>query len=338
MKKFAPDDKNKIIHEITSLTLGYMPALIVLTANHLDLFSKLSGKKFTAKALAATLETDPRATELLGNALVAQGFLEKENDTFKNSPKSEEFLVKGRPFYVGDNLRHQAHLLERWSRLEEAVKTGKPIPRTESTEKQKKQHTFNFTMAMANIGQLAARQAVEGLDLRGVKKMIDIGGGPGTYAMEFIKKNPDIQAVVFDLPDVVAITKDLIQQFEMTGKVSTKAGDYFVDDFGEGYDLAFLSNIIHSNSIEDIVFLFKKVWNSLNVNGRIVVKDFFVNENRTGPAFATQFAINMLLSTEKGNTYSFAEIIQALDDSGFTWINSFEVGQHSSVIVGERKD
>ncbi|MFQ5865673.1 MAG: methyltransferase [bacterium] len=337
MDDLTADEKYKIIDEITSLTLGFMPALIVLTANRLNLFSKLSGKKLSAEALAVLLDTDPRATEMLCNALVAQGFLEKEKDTYKNSAKSEEFLVRGRPFYVGDNLRHQAHLLNRWSRLEEAVKTGKPIPRTETTEKQKRAHTRNFTMAMSNIAQLTASQVVEGLDLGGVNKMIDIGGGPATYAMEFVRKNPAIHATVFDLPEVVAITKELVQQFQMTDKVSTKAGDYFVDDFGTDYDLAFLSNVIHCIAFEDIVFLFKKVWKSLNSSGRIVVKDFFVNENRTGPVFATQFAINMLLNTERGNTYTFSEIKQALRESGFSWIHSFEVGQHSTVIVGEKK-
>ncbi|MFQ6114623.1 MAG: methyltransferase, partial [bacterium] len=294
MDNLTPEEKNQIIYEITSLTSGFMPAVIVLTANSLDLFTKLSGKTLSAKALAASLETEPRATELLCNALVSQEFLEKENDTYKNSPKSEEFLVKGRPFYVGDNLQHQAHLLERWSRLEEVVKTGKPIPKTDGTNKQKTEYTRNFTMAMANIGQLSARQVVEGLDLRAVKKMIDVGGGPGTYSMEFVRTSPRIRAVVFDLPEVVAITKEIIQQFEMADRIATKAGDYFVDEFGADYDLAFLSNIIHSNSMEDIIFLFKKVGKSLNPKGRIVVKDFFVNENRTGPIFATRFAINML--------------------------------------------
>ena len=330
------EEKYTIIHEITSLTSGFMPAQIVLTANRLDLFSKLSGKKLSTTDLADILRTDLRATTLLCNALTALGFLEKENEVYHNSPRSEEFLVTGRPFYVGDNLRHQAHLLECWSRLEEVVKTGKPIPRRQGTEEQKKQQTRDFTLAMANIGQLTASMVAEGLDLRPVKKIIDIGGGPGTYALEFVKKNTDLQAVVFDLPDVIPIAEERIRQFKVSGRVATKPGDYFVDDFGTGYDLAFLSNIIHSNSFEDIVFLFKKAWKSLNANGRIVVKDFFANEHRTGPVFVTQFAINMLLNTEQGNTYTFSEIKRAFDDSGFSWINSFEVGQHSTVIVGEK--
>jgi cyclopropane fatty-acyl-phospholipid synthase-like methyltransferase len=185
---------------------------------------------------------------------------------------------------------------------------------------------------------LTASQVVEGLDLRDVNKMIDIGGAAGTYALEFVRKNPQIHAVVFDLPDVVAITKDVIRQFDMTEKVSTKAGDYFVDDFGSGYDLAFVSNIIHMLSFDEIIKLFKKVRLCLNPNGRIVVKDFFVNENRTGPVFATQFALNMLLNTEEGNTYTLSEMQQAFKDSGFAWINSFDVGQHSTVIVGEKME
>lgn len=330
------EEKYKTIHEITSLTAGFIPAQIVLTANRLQLFSKLSGKKLSAKELANILSTDARATAMLCNALTALGFLEKEREVYHNSPRSEEFLVQGRPFYVGDNLRHQAHLLERWIRLEQVVKTGTPIPRTQGTEKQKQQQTRDFILAMANIGQLTASKVAEGLDLRAVKKVIDIGGGPGTYAMEFVKKQPDLQAVIFDLPDVIPIAEERIRQFNMTRKVTTRPGDYFVDDFGSDYDLAFVSNIIHMLSFDEIIKLFNKAWLCLKQNGRIVVKDFFVNENRSGPVFATQFAINMLVNTEKGTTYTFSEIKQAFKDSGFAWINAFEVGQHSTVIVGER--
>lgn len=338
MQSLESNEKHKIIHEITSLTFGFMPAQIVLTANKLDLFTKLSGKSLSAQELAKTLEANTRAIEVLCNALTALGFLIKENNTYKNSPKSEEFLVKGHPFYIGDNLRHQAHLWHRWSRLEEVIKTGKPVPRTQGSVEQNKRQTREFTRAMANIGQLTARQVVEGLDLSGIKKIIDIGGGPGIYAMEFVKKNPDIQAVIFDLPEVIPFTEEFIRNFEWTDRLLAKAGDYYVDDFGSDYDLAFLSNIIHCISLKDVIFLFKKVWQPLQPKGRLVVKDFFVNENRTGPLFATQFAINMLLSTDQGNTYTFSEIKQAFVESGFTWIYSFKVGQHSTVIVGEKKE
>ncbi len=338
MDKLKTQNKFEAITEITSLTSSFMPAQIVLTANRLDLFSKLASKKLSAKDLASVLHTDVRATGYLCNALTALGFLEKESDQYRNSPKADEFLVKGRPYYVGDNLRHQAYLWERWSKLVEVVKTGKPIPKMQGSEPQNKQQIRDFILAMANIGQLSAQQVVDGLDLRGVKKIIDIGGGPGTYAIEFVRKNPHIQAVIFDLPDVIEIARENIQQNDMGKQVATKVGDLFVDDFGSGYDLALLSNIIHMISFEEVLFLLKKVRRSLNTKGRVVIKDFFVNEDRTGPVFVTRFAINMLVNTNKGNTYTFSEINRVFTEAGFEWVNSFEVGQNSSVIVGEKAD
>ncbi|MFQ5751592.1 MAG: methyltransferase [bacterium] len=336
MDRLKAQEKFKIIQEITDLTGSFMPAQIVLTANRLELFSTLAGKKLSAEELAETLETEPRATGLLCNALTALGFLVKENNTFNNSPKGEEFLVQGRSYYIGDNLRHQATLWQRWSQLTEVIKTGRPLPKQDVSDDQNKQQTREFTLAMANIGQLSARKVVEGLDMRGVKKIIDIGGGPGTYAMEMVKQNPAIQAIVFDQLDVVLIAEERIRQNGLSQQVATIAGDCFADDFGSGYDLAFLSNFIHIFGLEEIVILFKKVWSSLNTGGRMAIKDFFVNEDRSGPVFATQFALNMLLNTEKGNTYSFSEIQRAFDDAGFQWLNSFDVGQHSTVIVGEK--
>ncbi|RMD87165.1 MAG: methyltransferase [Calditrichaeota bacterium] len=324
------------IDEITSLARGFMPAQILLTANRLDLFNLLSEKKLTARDLANKMGTNARATELLCNALVSLGFLEKKDGKFYNSEKSEQFLVRGKPYFVGDNLRHQSYLMERWLHLEEVIKTGQPLPRPQADDQKNKQQIRDFILAMANIGQLTARQVVEGLDLRGVQRIIDIGGGPATYAIEFVKKNPDIQAVVFDLPEVVPIAEERIRALNLQNNISTKVGNFHQDDLGVGYDLAFLSNIIHMLGFEEMIKLFKKIHKALNQNGKLVVKDFFVNEAGTAPSFAAQFAINMLINTEHGKSYSFTEMHQAFDQSDFSWIYSFSVGHHSTVIVAER--
>lgn len=331
-------EKQKVIHEITRLTSGFMPAQIVLTANRMDLFSKLSGSGLYAENLARTLRTDKKATELLCNALCALGFLKKENEVYKNSKSAEEFLVTGQPYYIGDSLKHQANLLEKWLHLGEVIKTGKAIPKEQENAEKIKEHSRQFSMAMANVGHLTAQQVVDGLDLRSVTRLIDIGGGAGIYATEFVKKNESIHATIFDKPEVISVADEIIRQSGMPHRISTISGDCFTDDLGSGYDLAFLSNIVHIYGLEEITILFKKIHKVLNPNGRIVVKDFFVNENRTGPPFATQFALNMLLSAERGNVYAFSEINHAFSETGFDLINSFDVGAHSKVIIGAKID
>ncbi|NIR48305.1 methyltransferase domain-containing protein [candidate division KSB1 bacterium] len=217
--------------------------------------------------------------------------------------------------------------------MEKVIRSGQPLPRDTGSKDENEKQTREFTLAMANIGQLSAHQVVEGLDLRGVQSMLDLGGGPGTYAMEFAKKNGQMHLRLFDQPEVIAIAEQRIREAGFEERISTLAGDAFEDDIGSGYDLAFLSNFIHILSLEDIVKIFKKIGRTLNPEGRLVVKDFFANEVRTGPQFATQFALNMLLNTKSGNTHTFSEINQAFAEAGFRWLNSFEVGQHSTVIV-----
>lgn len=328
------NETHQAIDDITGLTAGFMPAQIVLTANRLDLFSHLAGKNMTAKTLAEKIQCDPRATGMLCNALTAYGFLEKAEDgTYKNAPKSQAHLVKGQPYYAGDSLRHQSQLWQRWSELEEVVRSGKPVPKEHT-----KEGTRQFTLAMANIGQLSASEVVEGLDLRGVKKMLDLGGGPGVYAEAFVRKNPDIQAVLFDVPDVIDVAKERLSQSEVSARIATRAGDGFEDDLGADYDLVFMSNFIHIFGLNEIVTLFKKVNETLTPGGRLVVKDFFMNDRRSGPVFAAQFALNMLINTDTGNTYTFAEMRDALQQSGLHWVNSFSVARNSTVIVAAKKD
>lgn len=323
------NEPNQTIQEITSLTAGFMPAQIVLTANRLDLFSHLSGKTLTARKLAKEIGCDPNATERLCNALTALGFLYKnEEGAYKNAPKSEAHLVRGRSYYIGDSLRLQSKLWQSWSALEDVIRTGKPA-RKERTKDGSRQ----FTLAMANIGQLSARQVAEGLDLRGVRRMLDLGGGPGVYAEEFVRKNPDIHATIFDVPDVVEVTRERIRD---SAQLSTIAGDCFEDDLGADYDLVFMSNFIHIFALNEIIPLFNKVRKALNPRGRLVIKDFFMNDQHSGPVFSAQFALHMLVNTETGNTYSFPELRRALQEAEFRWLNSFTVAQHSTVIVAER--
>lgn len=324
------------IDEITGVAAGFAPAQIILTANRLDLFTRLADGERSAQALAATLGTDPRATAMLCDALAAMELLIKKEDTYANSPKAARFLVRGQPYYIGDSLRHQAGLWARWGRLEEAVKTGAPVNRDEHQESSE-QKTREFTLAMANIGRLSAGQLVDGLDLHGVCTLIDVGGGPGIYAVECVRKQPDIRATVFDLPEVVSIAEEYIDTAALRDRVTTRAGDAMADDLGGPYDLALMSNFIHIFSLEQIHHIIKKVADALNPDGRLVVKDFFVNEARTGPRFAMQFAMNMLLHTEAGNTYSVSEIEEAFREAGLVWLYSYPVGRHSTVAVAGKR-
>ena len=176
------------------------------------------------------------------------------------------------------------------------------------------------------------------LDFSAVKKVLDVGGGSGAFSMEFIKSSPDIQAVVFDLPDVIPITMKYVESENLNEKISYITGNYLFDEIGDGYDLIFLSAIVHINSFEENKSLVSKCFKALNQGGQIVIKDWVMNEDRTDPAGGAIFALNMLVGTEKGDTYTENEMKTWLNSADFGKVVRKDTGFGSSLMIGYKND
>jgi len=329
------EDHSREIQGLTSLSTAFMQAQVLLTANKLDLFTHLSGKPLRAEEIAQRLKTDARATRMLLNALVALGLLTKRDELYRNAAHSEEFLTRGRPYYIGDLLRHHLTLYRRWSHLLEVMQSGHPVE-SRSTGARSEEETRDFILGMANNARLPAQKLALALDLRGEHRLLDVGGGPGTYAIAFAQRNPRLTAVVFDLPNVLEITQEQIAMAGLTDRVTARAGNYLQEDFGQGFSLVLLSNIIHSLGPEEIRLVFQKAFQCLRSNGKILVKDFLANEERTGPLHSMLFAINMLVATEKGDTYTYREVSSWLEEAGFQVISAMELARSSHVVIGEK--
>ena len=155
--------------------------------------------------------------------------------------------------------------------------------------------------------------------------------------MEFVVRKPEIEATVFDLPNVVPITKTFLEKEGFAGRVKTYAGDYTTDELPKGFDLVFLSAIIHSNSFEVNRDLIKKCFGSLNKNGRIVIQDWIMNEDRTLPTAGAVFAINMLVGTESGDCFTEPEVTEMLTAAGFKDISRIEFESGSSRMTGKKE-
>lgn len=297
---------------------AFQPSRILLTAVELGIFGLLGdGRPRKSSAVATTMETDLRATDRLMNALAALGFLIKDGDQFHNSPDVEEFLVPGKPNYIGGGLMHTVHLWDTWSTLTDAVKKGHSV--ITRSEEGREEWVKPFIAAMNTNASRLAGAIVRLLDLSGVSRVLDVGGGSGAYSIEFCRARPEIEATVFDLPDVVPLTREYIAQAGMSNRVGTIKGDYTVDELGHNYDLVFLSQIIHSNSVKENTELFRRCYEALNSGGRIVIQDFIVDDSRTSPAHAAIFALNMLVGTDSGDTYTEAEAIDWFRQAGFTF-------------------
>jgi 2-polyprenyl-3-methyl-5-hydroxy-6-metoxy-1,4-benzoquinol methylase len=299
---------------IMELATAFQRSRPLLTAFELELFTTLTADARTSGETADALGTSPRATDRLMNALVALGLLEKRDGRFSNSALAETYLVKGRPQYMA-GLGHTNHLWDTWSQLTEVVRSGEPAAAAEINDRGD-DWLRPFIAAMHFRAKQSAAEVVRLLDLDGVSRLLDLGGGSGAYAMAFARAGRGIAAVVFDLPNVVPLTKTYIAQEGLAAEVTTATGDYLSAPLGGGYDMVFMSAVVHSNSVDDNRLLMRKSAAALNPGGQIVVQDFLVNEERDGPLLPALFALNMLVGTPEGDTYTESEVRSWMTEAG----------------------
>jgi SAM-dependent methyltransferase len=318
--------------QIRAIAYAFQESRILLTAHELGIFTAIGGGKHTSGGIASLLGTDPRATDRLMNALCAMGLLEKENGRFSNSPAAAQCLVQGSPGYLG-GLMHTVHLWGTWTTLTGAVRAGTgilPRPGSDGGE----EWVSAFIAAMHDRAVRQAPAVVGQLDLAGVSRVLDVGGGSGAYAMAFVRAKAGLSAVVFDLPNVLPLTASYIERDGLSGRVSTVAGDYLRDDLGSGFDVVFLSAIIHSNSPGENAKLIRKCARALRPGGCVVVQDFIMDEERVAPSHGAFFALNMLVGTEAGDTYTESEVSSWMIAAGLSGVSRQGTPFGTSQIVG----
>jgi 2-polyprenyl-3-methyl-5-hydroxy-6-metoxy-1,4-benzoquinol methylase len=291
--------------ELRKLWGSFRQARVLFTANNLRIFDYLKSPR-TVDDIAGILKTDRRATEILLDALTGLGLLKKSAGKYSNKPSSNRLLVKDSPYYQGDIIKHVDNLWHNWSGLDEIIKTGKPYHKNRDHEA--------FIRGMHNIAVFKAGDVINSINLKGVKTAIDIGGGPGTYSMELAKRG--ISVTLFDLPETVRIAKDIIKESGLKN-IDFIEGDFLSDKIGSGYDLVFISQILHAYSEDDNIGLIRKSQNALNTKGKIVIQEFYIDKNRTSPVHSALFSVNMLVNTEGGRCYSPPEIEGWLAKEGF---------------------
>jgi len=320
--------------KVRQLARAFQASRVLLTAVELGVFSVLAQEEKTSEAVAGTLATDSRATDRLLNALVALGFLSKTGNRFSNYPVAQRFLVPGQPEYLA-SLRHIGHLWDSWSTLTQAVRTGRAVlPRPSSKSEQK--WISAFVEAMHEFALERIPHVVPLIDFTGVEKVLDVGGGSGAYSIAFARAQPQIRAVVFDLPTVVPLAEHYIQEAGLSERVRVQAGDFLQSDLGVGFDVAFISAVIHSNSPHQNVALLAKVHNALVEGGQVVIHDFIMEESRTHPEHGALFALNMLVQTEGGDTYTEEEVAGWLREVGFHSVHRKDTEAETTLISARK--
>lgn len=316
--------------DLRALASSFQQSRILLTAVELKIFTVLDKHLLTSKEVAEKINTDWRATDRLMNALCAMRLLKKINGKFYNTESASQFLVENKPNFMG-GLFHTNELWKSWSTLTEAVRKGHSVYKRDL---ENSKWTKSFIAAMHYRALKEATVVSYMIDLKRVKKLLDVGGGSGAFSMKFIEANPEIKAVIFDLPEVIPLTKLYVENFSLKENISFIEGNYLVDNFGNQYDLIFLSAIVHINSYEENKLLIKKCYDSLNENGQIVIKDWIMDEDRIKPEGGAIFAINMLVGTKNGDTYTETEMREWLNDAGIKKMERKDTGFGFSLLIG----
>jgi 3-hydroxy-5-methyl-1-naphthoate 3-O-methyltransferase len=317
--------------DVVEMIRGFMPSRAVLTALELDVFTAV-GEGGTAQQVAGKIQCAVRATEMLLNALVSLKLLSKHEGTYKNSPLSARFFVEGTPDSARTGQLHMANMWKRWSTLSEAMKAGTSVaPRSDNG------WVKPFIAAMDLNARGRARAMAQAVGVNGAKRMLDLGGGSGAYSIAFAKTAPALECEIIDMPEVLAITQEHIRKAGLAGRVTTRPGDMLSVALEAGkYDLVLLSAICHMFSPEENRRLLKRAYDALASGGRLVISDFVLEPEKTAPRFGALFALNMLVATQAGSSYSEPEYTAWLKEAGFTETKRVRMPGPANLMIGTK--
>ena len=320
---------------VQQITHGYSLSKILLTAHSLDLFSILEDTPQRVKSLAQSLRCNPSALELLLDSLVALRFLEKEEETYRNSKLASQFLVKDKMFYLGSYLNLWDNLGGKWSNLKEEIKVRKE---DKPEDEDKERSSFREFLQDMNVNPSEVIDTLTKItDLTNCKKLLEAGESPGSYALELVQKQPSLNALVMDTSSTVKSTDEFIAQFDLGERISTQIGDYKKASFGKNNDLVFLSFTFHFPQAEDNKSLVERVGDSLNDGGLLIIHDFLLGEEKTSPLKVILFALNLLLNNSRKRVYSSDDLALSLKEAGFRIVSKTLLSDSSTLMVG-RKD
>jgi predicted O-methyltransferase YrrM len=294
----------------------YWKTCTLHAAVKLDIFTTIGDEAMNGKTVAEKIGADTDAVDRLLNALAAMGLVEKKENTYLNVNAVGRFLRKDSKAYLGFMILHHHHLVESWSKLDQAVLTGKPVRTRSSFNDESVREAF--LMGMFNNAMLQAPHLVENIDLSAYRNLLDMGGGPGTYAIHFCLQNPQLQAVVFDLPTTRPFAEKTIAQFGLSERISFMAGDYVTEAMQGQHDIVWMSHILHGEGPADCQNMIQKAAKMLTSGGMLLLHDFILDDTRDGPLFPTLFSMNMLLGTPEGRSYTQQELVKMMKQVGLS--------------------
>ena len=289
---------------------------IILSAMDIELFSRMGDRTWSIPALAKRVDASRRGIDILCRNLASLGLLLHEGRGYRSSRMAQQYLNKHSPEFRGAYLQLLQRQWEEWSRLTTAVMTGRPL---DEDKPETPEYRQSFSWAMHERSIESAKQVSEQLPLGKAQSLLDLGGGPGTYAWHFLKRHPSLKATVMDRHAALEVAKTVAHRYRLQSRATFVPGDFLKEPIPGHYDIAWYSNVLHIYSPQENLRIFRKVKRKLTPGGKIFIQDTFLEDpKRLVPVEANVFAVTMLLYTPTGNTYSRQEVQGWLQRAGFS--------------------
>ena len=322
--------------ELNALIRGYQGAAVLAAAAELELFSRLTGNPSTARALAKRMTCDLRGLTILLDALVGLRLLEKSGNHYALPASLNALLTPDGAQSILAMAQHQGRCLRYWAQLARVVKTGRAAERIPGVRGEAGDQEA-FIGAMHNISAPSADQVIQAVQPLRFRHLLDIGGASGTWTIAFLRACPSAKATLFDLPQVISMARRRLVAAGLDQRVRLVAGDFATDALPPGADLAWVSAIVHQNSRIQNRTLFTAIFAALAPDGRIAIRDILMEADHTRPVAGALFAVNMLVATEGGSTFTFAELHEDLVAAGFAEVALAREDEAMNAIVVARK-
>lgn len=321
--------------DVLQMARGYMAPAVLVAAAELELFDVLDGAR-TSGEVAAALDCDARGMATLLDALTSLGLLVKTEGRYERAEGVGSLLCSDSPTSILAGVQHQGTCLRRWSLLGEAVKGGTPVERRASVRGAEGDHAA-FIQAMDDFNRATADEVVGRLPEIGCRHILDVGGAKGTWTFALLKRYPQARATIFDLPAVAAMARERLRTSEFRDRIEVAAGDFLADPLPTGADVAWVSAIIHQHGRAENRALFARLHAALASEATLMIRDIVMDATRTTPQRGALFAINMLVATEHGGTFTLDEIREDLESAGFVDVGLAVADEGMNAVVLGRK-
>jgi ubiquinone/menaquinone biosynthesis C-methylase UbiE len=322
---------------IMQFAWGYVPPLVLEAAIKNRVFDTLDAGPKTIPEVHAATGASERGLAAIMNALVGLNFLARDDQgRYSLVPESAAFLVSTKPAYQGGIISHcSQHLIPKWLHLNDIVRTGKPVEAV-NEEGPGAEFFQKFVTDLFPMNYASAQTLAKHLALSGAAQVLDLAAGSGVWGIALAQRSDNVRVVAVDWPDVIPITRKMAARFGLAERFSFIEGDLETADFGSNYMVATLGHILHSEGEDRSRALLRKTFQALKAGGTIAIAEFLVNPDRRGPVNGLLFGVNMLVNTDRGNTYSFDEIGEWLKEAGFINARTLESPGPSPLILASK--